>query len=95
MITKDLHPHPTIERMSKITKEMDKPAPGDYKTEDAFEKTQATNIRYRVPASKNISYFEEYKKRKSYLPGIGSYEITNKALDRITRSPPLNRTMRH
>jgi hypothetical protein len=95
MIKKDMHPHPEVERMSKITKDLTKPAPGDYKTEDAFEKTQATNIKYRVPASKNISFFEEYKKRKSYLPGIGTYDVTIKALDRVTRSPPLNKTMRH
>ena len=81
--------------MTKIAKDISKPAPGDYKIEDAFEKTQATNIKYRVPACKINSFFEEYKKRKSYLPGIGSYEVTNRTLDRVTRSPPLNRTMRH
>ena len=94
-MTKDLHPHPEIDRMSKITKDMGKPAPGDYKTEDAFEKTQATNIKYRLASCKLTSYFEEYKKRKSYLPGIGQYDVTNRVLDRVTRSPPLNRTMRH
>jgi hypothetical protein len=81
--------------MTKITKDMTKPAPGDYKTEDAFEKTQATNIKYRVPSCKLTSFFEEYKKRKSYLPAIGSYDVTNRTLDRVTKSPPLNRMLRH
>jgi hypothetical protein len=94
-IMKDLKPHPEIERTSRIVKDMTKPAPGDYKTEEAFEKTQATNIKYKVDQAKLSSFVDDYKKRKSYLPGIGIYEVSNRLLDRVTRSPPLNRTLRH
>ncbi len=58
MIKKDLVPHPDLDRGTKIKRDMEKPAPGDYKIEDAFEKTQATNIRYQVGKDKIINYFD-------------------------------------
>ena len=95
MIKKPLKPNPATERTSPIRKDPTKPSPGDYKEDEAFSKTQLTNIRFGVPKGKIISFVEEYKKKKSYLPGIGLYEIKNSAFDIITRSSPLNRTMRH
>jgi hypothetical protein len=48
-----------------------------------------------VPKGKFISFVEEYKKKKGFLPGIGTYDVKNSALDIIVRSSALNRTMRH
>jgi hypothetical protein len=53
--------------MTKITKDMTKPAPGDYKTEDAFEKTQATNIKYRHHASSLASLKNTRRERATFL----------------------------
>lgn len=95
MIKKPLKPNPATERTSPIRKDSSKPAPGDYKDSEAFSKTQLTNFRFGVPKGKITSFVEDYKKRKNFLPGIGLYDIKNSALDIITRSSPLNRTMRH
>lgn len=35
-------------RGEKITKDPNKPAPGDYNTIDAFNKTQTTNFNYKI-----------------------------------------------
>lgn len=88
-MTKELKPHPEIDRGAKIVKDMSKPAPGDYKFDEAFDKTQSVNIMYKVPAGKIRNFVDEYKKFKNYLPAIGTYDVTNKVLDRVTRSSPL------
>jgi hypothetical protein len=82
-------------RTAKLKKDMTAPSPGDYDVEKSFSKTHAAGFNYKIASGKIRSFVEDYKKAKSFLPGIGSYEITSKAYDRLTRSPPLHKTLRH
>lgn len=81
--------------MDKIAKNPHKPAPGDYNTIESYDKTQTMNITHKISQSKNKCFVDIIQKQKNFLPGIGTYKITSKAYDILSKSPVSIRTLRH
>ena len=82
------------DRNDKLKKDPNKPAPGDYNTLEAFNKTQSTNINYKIGNQKIKCFVDQIQHDKSYLPGIGAYKVTNKSYDVLSKSPPQFRKRR-
>jgi hypothetical protein len=64
-------------RMDKIKKDLNKPSPGDYNVVDSFNKTQLDSFNFKIGNSKVPGFVDKYVRSKEYLPGIGSYTISN------------------
>ena len=60
---------------NRIVKE-NSPNPHTYRKEDAFDKTQSTNIKYGIPKGPKKSFTDAVVKQAAKVPGIGKYDIT-------------------
>ncbi len=76
-----------ISRMDKIIKDKSKPGPGDYDAPGAFAKTQTRVYASTMAKTKIISFAEETALRKKNIPSSDAYNVTEKAYDKISRSP--------
>ena len=92
---KSKNPKQQDERTGKCKKDLTKPSPGDYNIEAAFSKTQSMNIKFKIATGKITCFVDDYKKAKSFLPGIGAYNVSGKSYDRVSRSPAASKTLRH
>lgn len=81
-------------RFEKIEKK-DGPAPGTYKIEEAFMKTQWVSKKPAVDKSKNSSFIDNYKKAHQHSPGVGSYAKFEDAFNKISKSPRSMAIRRH
>eukprot|EP00347_Sterkiella_histriomuscorum_P004088 403361797 len=84
-----------VSRMDKIQKDPKKPAPGDYNTIDAYNKTQTIQHIHKIGQSKNSCFVDQYQKAKQFLPGIGAYKVEPKVYNILSKSPVSIRTLRH
>lgn len=60
---------------NRIVKE-NSPNPHTYRKEDAYDKTQSTNIKFGIPKGPKKSFTDNVVKSASKVPGIGKYDIT-------------------
>ena len=73
--------------MDKIKKNMDIPAPGDYKAGEAFKKTQEHDVYPKISKYSMKGFIDNAVKEKNFLPGSGHYKVSLKHYDILSKSP--------
>lgn len=61
-------------RFEKI-EQNNSPSPVTYKQDEAFDKSTHKNRSYLIPKQKMINYFDRLIKTKTFVPGVGQYEV--------------------
>lgn len=72
------------EKETRSSIEMAKlPSPVSYNLDESYKMTQLIKPRFFIPKGNRVSLFEEYSKKKKFVPPTGQYEI-EKAYNVIT-----------
>jgi hypothetical protein len=78
--------HPTKDKPGEKIKFKidDNPSPGQYAAAESFRASQIKKPTFFLPKEKLILHADKVIKEKSYLPGVGFYNVEN-AFDKATR----------